>query len=301
MEIPVIFEDRSHAQENLIIKKKIAEGKFNIYHAFSTSRNSDFALKVFPKNSSGTAHYKREQSMARLNHPNIIKYVPITSCQTKFHALLSELATYGSFLDLVTNDILDTEILARTYFHQLIEGMEYLHSQGVAHLDLKLENLMLGADFQLKIIDFDQAQPLKDNQMKSGGTSNYRAPEVLTGACRDLAAADVYAAGVILYALIAKEFPLTESSDEKVPVLNNSTFINNNNEFWEAKAERIGISNYFTEDFIHIINGMLDSDAEKRFKIKDIKSSKWYQDSVLKDRCLRNEMRIKCEKIFKNY
>lgn len=47
------------------------------------------------------------------------------------------------------------DTLVRTYFHQLVSGVEYLHSHGIAHLDLKLENLMLGENFELKIIDFD--------------------------------------------------------------------------------------------------------------------------------------------------
>ncbi|RZJ37213.1 MAG: hypothetical protein EOO18_06165 [Chryseobacterium sp.] len=49
--------------------------------------------------------------------------------------------------------LLSHEMIIRTYFHQLIEGIEYIHSQGVAHLDLKLENIMLGDSFELKIID----------------------------------------------------------------------------------------------------------------------------------------------------
>jgi len=71
--------------------------------------------------------------------------------------------------------------LCRTFFHQLIDGIEYLHSQNLAHMDLKLENLVLGDDFKLKIIDFDLAISLtdeKNDQYGGAGTKNYRAPEV---------------------------------------------------------------------------------------------------------------------------
>lgn len=47
-----------------------------------------------------------------------------------------------------------TENEAKYYFRQLIKGVEYLHSEDIVHRDLKLENLVLDKDFQLKIVDF---------------------------------------------------------------------------------------------------------------------------------------------------
>lgn len=44
-----------------------------------------------------------------------------------------------------------TEDQARYYFHQLIEGVEYCHSQGVCHRDLKPENLLLDEEGNLKV------------------------------------------------------------------------------------------------------------------------------------------------------
>ena len=74
--------------------------------------------------------------------------------------------------------------LARTYFRQLIDGLEYLHSQGVRHLDLKLENLLIGDDYQLKIIDFDLSYMSGDTQILTRGSKFYRAPELRASQCR---------------------------------------------------------------------------------------------------------------------
>jgi len=68
--------------------------------------------------------------------------------------------------------------LARTYFKQLVESLEYLHSHGVSHLDLKPENILIGEKFKLKLCDFDQAYYKADRKVMSRGTIHYRAPEL---------------------------------------------------------------------------------------------------------------------------
>ena len=65
---------------------------------------------------------------------------------------------------------------------------------------------MLGSNYLLKIIDFDQAQPISENWMTSGGTKGHRAPEVRTGDCKDLVAADIFSAGIILFAFKHRKF-----------------------------------------------------------------------------------------------
>merc|ERR1719498_1457856 len=72
----------------------------------------------------------------------------------------------------------DDEILLRTYFKQLVSAVNYLHVNNIAHMDIKLDNLMLGANFELKLIDFDFALTCRDSGNKGRGTKNYRAPEV---------------------------------------------------------------------------------------------------------------------------
>lgn len=69
--------------------------------------------------------------------------------------------------------------LTRYYFHQLLNGVEHIHSRGqVAHLDLKLENLLIDKDFTLKICDFGFAEDLSQPVKKSKGTPGYKAPEI---------------------------------------------------------------------------------------------------------------------------
>jgi serine/threonine-protein kinase SRK2 len=96
---------------------------------------------------------------------------------------------------------------ARWLFQQLILGLEYCHSRGVANRDLKLENLLLddaGPRPLLKMCDFGYSKHELNSSAKSGvGTAMYMAPEVILGKTKyDAKKADVWSAGVMMYQLL---------------------------------------------------------------------------------------------------
>ncbi len=295
MQVSVTFLTNPMVQDSLRVDKKLGQGKFQVFQVYSASRRANYALKVFPTSRTGTALFLKEQHLDKLNHPNIIKQVPVKCHHNDFHAQLTELAKFGDFFEVVENSMLSNmDILIRTYFHQLIEATQHMHTQGVAHLDLKLENLMLGTDFQLKVIDFDQSQLLNDQTATSRGTKGYRAPELIKGACSNLTAADIYSIGVILYTLKSEEFPFLEQEEgaNGADDLDSIFHFNNDNEnFWKNKAENKDDNEFFSDDFIELVNGLLENDAEKRWTIEDIKASKWYNGKILDDKDLKSEMR----------
>jgi len=294
MELSVTFSDNPALQECLYLNHRIGKGKFSVYQAYSESRSTVYAIKVFPKDAFGTAQYLKEKLISKLQHPNIVQNISIQVHNTEFYGHLTEFAKYSDLSEFITSDLINTEILARTYFHHLINGLEHAHTRGIAHLDLKPSNLIIDAGFILKIIDFDQAQRITNERMTSGGTEGYRAPEVLDGACRNLGAADVYSAGILLFALKTGKLPFLEIEDENGWTLRNyNTFTNKNSTFWRLKAEHKGDLSFFSQDFIALINGMLNTDPEKRFTIKQIKESQWFQGPILEGRALEEEMSYK--------
>ena len=292
-------ENENENKNVLIIKRKLGQGKFSVYYADCPSKKTGYALKIFPRNLQGILQFNKEKFITKLNHPNIIQYIPIQFKSKDFYSLATEFAPYGDLFEWMTYDALN-DILVRTYFHQFIEGLEYIHSKGIAHLDLKLENLMIGEEFKLKIIDFDQSQLLKDRWITSGGTLIYRAPEVVKKVCKNLTAVDIYSAGVTLYCLITKEYPFVENDLLKnKEVSSYQTFVQNNENFWKGKVESCKKKGYLNQDFIDLINGMLELKPEKRLKIEGIKGSKWYQGPVLDQESLKTEMQTKWEIISK--
>jgi len=290
-EFMITYTDGSRVTEGLKLLSQFKECKLFVYGVYSSNRKTKYVLKLFPKTKFGVTQYSKEKLMFPLSHKNIISRVPIVCHDDRFYPLLTEHAQYGDFFNLVTKGYLNSEVLVRTYFHQMIAGLEYIHSQGVAHLDLKLDNILLGADFQLKIIDFDQAQSAKDDVITSGGTTNYRAPEVIDGSCYEMTAADIFSAGVILFTFLARQFPFTEKEDPTHTNVNcYSTFVHNNDAFWAGKIKQRGSKNVFTQDFMDLVNGMCDDDCLERFTISQIKASKWYRGPVLDDATLKTQM-----------
>lgn len=286
MQVTLTFleNDKQGSQETFTLKNLLGKSKFAVYTIKSRTQQAKYALKLFPTDTRGQSYYEKENFVSTLQHPNIIKSIPITCDNNDFQCLLTEFAPFGDFLKLTMNNAFQSETLVRTYFRQLIEGIEYLHSQGVAHLDLKLDNLVLGSDYKLKIIDFDQAQLIKDTKIRCGGSPDYRPPEVIDRRCKNMTAVDIYSAGIILYTWVAKEFPFHETTDPKgVRLQHYSTFVKDKTKFWEMKAARQQEKNVFSEDLIELLNGMFDYNVEKRFKLEDIKQSKWYQGLVVEE------------------
>lgn len=309
MQVSIAFLQDPSVTDTLNIVKSISKGKFKVYKAYSPAEEENYALKIFPRNTFGTEQYHKEAIISQLSHPNIISYIPVTAKFDKdnhYHCIVTEYAKYGDACQMILGGILTSETLIRTYFHQIVAGLGYLHSQGVAHLDLKPENLMFGSGFTLKIIDFDQAQRIKDKNITSGGTDGYRAPEVIDGSCMDFEAADIYSLGIVLYTMKARSTPFTEvvtqdaNRKKRTALTHYSTFIKDNAEFWEMKAARKKDSKLFSEDLKELINGMLQYDVAKRFTLSQVKRSNWFRGPVLNKEELRAEMKARWQSVKKS-
>lgn len=297
--LPDETHDEAKPVVNIVIDRELGAGKFKVYHAKLSHTKEEYALKAFPLEAAFYDIFLHEKRiLKKLMHKNIVRlqYLPHTvNKQFNCNFLLTEYAQYGNFFHLVTNKGLVSERVIRTYFHQLVEGLEYIHSRGIAHLDVKLDNLLLGNDFQLKITDFDQSQELKDSCLKARGTAFYRAPEILEDKCKNFVAADVYSAGIVLFAMKAGEFPFYERDDKKL--IHYDLFVSDNGAFWENKVSSRKNKAFFSEEFKELINGMLAADPERRLKLQDIKNSCWYNGPILSDQELKEEMERTWERI----
>jgi serine/threonine-protein kinase Chk1 len=283
--------------------RKINKAKFSVYLASCNRDSKNYALKVFPSDEDQALKYfKNEARIGALSHPHIIKAVHIEEdkeltfkeTQRKASFILMELAPYGDFFDLLKNykECLN-EKLVRTYFRQLIEGLEYLHSKGITHLDIKPDNLLIGEDFNLKIADFDLSCFSKHSSILTKGTKYYRAPELWQCKCRNRAAADIYSAGVFLFVL-KSEGVVPHSETTPFKGIDLFSLLNDNNpEFWKNHCElqRKSVS-FFSPDFKELFNGMMKVNVEERFTLDEIKSSAWYQGPFYSSEELKNHLQV---------
>ncbi len=159
-------------------------------------------------------------------------------------------------------------------------------------LNIKLENLLLGEDFTLKITDFDLSGFVSDTNYFSKGTKNYRAPEMLNTDYKDGRAVDIYSAGVILFALKTGGISPYIEGELYHGIDLYQLLTQNNKEFWKKHAEIQKVSPLeFSSEFKMLVNGMLKQDPEQRLTLREIKNSRWYNGPVFSKQELQSYLK----------
>eukprot|EP00330_Aristerostoma_sp_ATCC50986_P010212 CAMPEP_0114591950 /NCGR_PEP_ID=MMETSP0125-20121206/13893_1 /TAXON_ID=485358 ORGANISM="Aristerostoma sp., Strain ATCC 50986" /NCGR_SAMPLE_ID=MMETSP0125 /ASSEMBLY_ACC=CAM_ASM_000245 /LENGTH=165 /DNA_ID=CAMNT_0001790339 /DNA_START=551 /DNA_END=1045 /DNA_ORIENTATION=+ len=155
-----------------------------------------------------------------------------------------------------------------------------MHTFGLAHLDINLDNLLLGDDYRLKICDFDSSQcELGQLSVLSNGTENFRAPEIQGKKLADPAKSDVYSAGITLFAMLFGMLPYLENfmvRDHNLYEL----LLNDVDQFWDVHDEMESGTEHIDWDCKKLFESMVNIDPHKRASIDEIKLNKWYRDEV---------------------
>lgn len=146
--------------------------------------------------------------LKKLNHNNIVKlYEVLDSDNDDVLYMVFEMCHKGPIQDVKLSGKFDSygEEESRKYFRDLLLGVEYLHENGIAHRDLKPDNILLLNDGTLKIADFGVSEIFQgdDKITGSAGSPAFMAPELLEASQKEYhaKAIDIWAVGVILYCL----------------------------------------------------------------------------------------------------
>jgi len=104
------------------------------------------------------------------------------------------------------------EECGKALYNQLVNILQYLESMQIAHIDLKLENIVVDEQMNLKLIDFGFAQDQNINFLNlHRGTQSYMAPEIKERLVYNGTKADMFSSGVVLFILVVGNFPFTEA------------------------------------------------------------------------------------------
>jgi serine/threonine protein kinase len=143
--------------------------------------------------------------MGELQHPHVIGLRGVEEIG-KEYIIYMELATGGELFSRVISSGCLTEDEARPYFTQLLQAVQYMHASGVAHRDLKLENVLLDGNGKCKVCDFGLAheyekgsdgKPVVAKLREVCGSKSYAAPEVLDGRGYEGYPADIWSCGIV--------------------------------------------------------------------------------------------------------
>jgi BR serine/threonine kinase len=189
-----------------------------VFSARNRTTNTEVALKFVSRinlsNPAVLAAFEQECRVHEsLRHDAIIEIVEILY-QPSYVCVVMELGRHGDLLQWIATAPCRPAPLVISYFRRILYAVQFLHSRGIAHLDLKPENMILFGTDEIKLTDFGCCQPVATGRpIQSSGTLTYAAPELIRGSKHDNRPADIWSLGIILCAIQSGQLPFMESPE----------------------------------------------------------------------------------------
>lgn len=207
--------------------------------------------------------------LKNLNHKNIVKYLGSLKTKTHLHIIL-EYVENGSLANIIKPNKFGPfpESLVVVYIAQVLEGLVYLHEQGVIHRDIKGANILTTKEGLVKLADFGVATKLTEADVNTHsvvGTPYWMAPEVIemSGVC---AASDIWSVGCTVIELLTCVPPYYDL--QPMPAL-----------FRIVQDEHPPIPDGLSPDITDFLQQCFKKDARQRPDAKTLLLHPWIQNS----------------------
>ncbi|CAM5086624.1 unnamed protein product [Natator depressus] len=275
-EIPKVLVD-PRTRRSYMRGRFLGKGGFaKCYEITELESQEVFAGKIVPKSLLVKPHQKEKMSMEisihrSLAHRHVVGFQGFFE-DGDFVFVVLELCRRRSLLELHKRRKALTEPEARYYLRQTILGCQYLHGNRVIHRDLKLGNLFLNDDMEVKIGDFGLATKVEyDGERKKTlcGTPNYIAPEVL-GKKGHSFEVDIWSIGCIMYTLLVGKPPFETSCLKE-------TYI-------RIKKNEYNIPKHINPVAANLIQKMLRSDPATRPTIDELLNDEFFTSGYIPTR-----------------
>ena len=276
-----ILKEDSNKKDKLSkyeIGQELGKGAYaKVKLAINKITKEKFAIKIYEKeklnsNSKKSCVFKEIQILRKLNHKNIAKLIEVISTEKQI-LIVQELIEGISLREYYNNEIrnqkgisIHKESIFKKIFYQIFSAMDYIHKKNIAHRDIKLENILLKSNYEIKIIDFGfgMLNPEKKLQKFFCGTLNYMPPEIAEKKPYVGQLADMWSLGILVYKIFCADFPF-KGKDEK--------------ELYKSiKSGKFSYAKYTPEYAKKIIGSLIVLDPNKRISCEDVLKSDWLKE-----------------------
>ncbi|XP_053172619.1 NUAK family SNF1-like kinase 2 [Scomber japonicus] len=224
------------------------------------------------KDEQDLVHIRREiEIMSSLCHPHIITIYEVFENKDKI-VIVMEYASRGDLYDYICDKRNISEREARHFFRQIVSAVHYCHQNGIVHRDLKLENILLDGNGNVKIADFGLSNLYHGDEYLQTfcGSPLYASPEIVNGRPYRGPEVDTWSLGVLLYTMVHGTMPFDGNNHKHL-------------------VQQISTGNYRKpnnpSDACGLIRWMLMVNPERRATIEEIAGHWWlnwgYQQPLL--------------------
>ena len=225
--------------------------------------------------------------MKQFNHKNITKILEVFNDE-EYMLIIMEYINGGNLFSFVKKRRKLSEKMAKFLFRQIILGIQHIHSKNVVHRDIKLENILIDFNNNIKICDFGIGKVLNsENELlyDKCGTPMYMAPEIILANENNGYKGfpvDIWSSGITLYIMLSGSLPfsLKNKIDNKENMAFNSIKEKNNiflqNQIINVKPKEI---ENISEEARNLLKGLLNKNPSKRLTCSQILNHPWLKHS----------------------
>lgn len=221
-----------------------------------------YATKVVKRCTLTSTRFENEINLIKqCDHPNVVKILETwTDDQFRYYSM----PRYWRDLLTVVNNRTPNLIIAKSEFRQVIAAISYLHANNIVHLDIKLENILVGP--RVVLADFEFAKSCRPGQLftEFAGSPHYSSPELVNRVPYNPYKSDIYSTGVVLYALGHGLLPFGAPT---YPDL-----------VRRIRRGRYYINPDLDQQYLHLLRCMMHVNPNLRADIKEVETHNWLKN-----------------------